>query len=441
MPLTKDQQQAADEFFQFLLSDEKEFIISGGAGVGKSYLLSHLHKDVMERYAQTCTLVGVPQKYKRAVFTATTNKAAEVLEKSIKEHVSTVHSYLGLRVQDDYSTGKTVLTKTSAYGPKKNVILFIDECSTINAELLSHIRECMHDSKIVYVGDHAQMAPVNEKLSQLYHSPVPFVYLKEVIRNAGTPALVHLCAQLRETVETGVFYALEGVPGVVDFLSAQQMQTELIQHFSNPTGDARILCYTNERVQLYNSFLRQARGQPEHFQAGETVVVAKNIASGQSSISVERQVTITKIDSVVLSAAIGDGISIKYREAEISYGYLGVASFHKVRIPEDPIAFQNAMKTLARTKQWSNYFQAKAQYADLRGMDACTVYKSQGSTYHTVFVDLEDIGSSYDASQVARMLFVAASRPTHRVCFYGNLPERYRGKEFYHEQVQQSAAV
>lgn len=441
MPLTKDQQHAADAFFHFLMSDDREFIISGGAGVGKSFLVSHLHKNVMERYAQTCKLIGVPQKYTKAVFTATTNKAAEVLEKSIQESVGTIHSYLGLKVQDDYSTGKQSLTPTSAYGVKKNTILFIDECSTINKELLGFIRECMQDSKIVYVGDHAQMAPVNETLSELYAAKVPFVYLKEVVRNAGTPSLMHLCAQLRETVETGIFYALESVPGVVDFLSPQQMQNELTQHFSNPTGDARILCYTNERVQLYNSWLRQMRGQPEHFQVGDKVVVAKAIAAGKSSISVERQVTITQIENTVLSASIGDGVSIKYREAEICFDYYGTPSFSKVRIPEDPIAFHNGMKVLAKTKQWSNYFQAKSQYADLRDMDACTVYKSQGSTYHTVFIDLEDIGTSYDAQQVARMLFVAASRPTHRVCFYGNLPERYRGKEFYHEQVQQSAAV
>src|SRR5690606_25117534 len=98
----------------------------------------------------------------------------------------------------------------------------IDEYSMIDSELKRIIHEGTHKCKIVYVGDHCQLNPVMESKSPIDRFSLPFYELTEPMRNAGQSALIDLCKQLRETVETGVFKPIQIVPGVIDHLTTQE---------------------------------------------------------------------------------------------------------------------------------------------------------------------------------------------------------------------------
>ena len=67
----------------------------------------------------------------------------------------------------------------------------------------------------------------------------------------------------------------------------------------------------------------------------------------------------------------------------------------------------------------------KETFPDLRAKDSCTVHKSQGSTYDTVFVDLGDLSVCRNPADAARLFYVAFSRARNRVVMYGNLAERF----------------
>ena len=82
--LNQGQKAAADAFFDFLLTDDKEFIISGPAGVGKTFLMSYIIDHTMTHYHKVCELMGIKPKYTEVQMTATTNKAADVLGQSVK---------------------------------------------------------------------------------------------------------------------------------------------------------------------------------------------------------------------------------------------------------------------------------------------------------------------------------------------------------------------
>lgn len=60
-------------------------------------------------------------------------------------------------------------------------------------------------------------------------------------------------------------------------------------------------------------------------------------------------------------------------------------------------------------------------WIDLRAAYACTINKSQGSTYDKVFIDLDDIRKCNSGEQIARMLYVAVSRARFHVYFTGDL--------------------
>jgi hypothetical protein len=426
------QAAAADKFFNFLLSEEDRFILSGGAGVGKTWLMGYFSDTMMQTYADACKVMGVDPSFDNVVFTATTNKAAEVLEHSTGKPVQTIHSYLGLKVKENFSTGKTTITKTHNYMVRDGVVLFIDESSMIDSELYDLIMKSFTNSKIIFVGDHAQMAPVNEASSKVYDD-IPenhFVFLDQPVRNANSPALIALCADLRDTVETGKFHSMDAVPGHVEYLSSLDMQTKLKEVFAaDPNPSARILSFTNSRVQDYNSYIRDIRGLTEQFSVGDIAVIASAYNRGKVSLSVEREMEIISIDTVPQSLGyqshFTDEKPLTYLEATVGPPGSGIEV--PVRIALDKPRWKEILKKLSSNKMWHDFFELKAACIDLRDKAACTVYKSQGSTYDTVFLDIGNIGTSFDAVQVARMLFVGASRSTTKVYLFGDLPPKYKG--------------
>tara|TARA_R110000850_G_scaffold233967_1_gene358809 strand:- start:13187 stop:14581 length:1395 start_codon:yes stop_codon:yes gene_type:complete len=432
--LNNGQEAASVAFAQFLFSDSPFFVISGPAGTGKTFLMNYLSNKGLQDYTDGCALIGIKPVYTETVFTATTNKAAEVLETSIGKPVQTIHSYLGLKVRENYKTGKTDIEKSNTWRVRSNKVVFIDECSMIDSNLFKFLLEGFTDSKIVFVGDHAQMAPVGETLSPIYTevSLGNFAALFEPVRNAGSPALIALCDQLRDTVETGIFKPMAEVPGVIDYLNDDQMEAAIMHEFQDLDPSARVLCYTNERVQMFNDHIRtDVRHRNDPLTPGDTVVVARAFQLGKTTLSVERELVISSVSEAKYNhdfdLILGEFGPLVY----VDVGFRGFSAN-----PDDgsqftlPVCLNTShldyvLKHYSSRKNWRDFYDLRNSFLDIRDKAACTVYKSQGSTYDTVFVDIGNIGTSFDAQQVARMLYVAVSRARTRVCFYGQLPARY----------------
>lgn len=428
--LNQGQQAAADGFFEFLLSDDKELIISGPGGVGKTFLMGWLIDRIMPQYHQACKMLGIEERYTEVQMTATTNKAAEVLGKATGRPVSTLHSFMALKPQGDFETGASKIVRTNAWKIHENLVLFIDEASMMDTPLRKATLEGTHNCKIVYVGDHCQLAPVMEPISPIYRDNLPFFELTEPMRNADQPALMHLCAQWRHAVETGEFYPIEIVPGVVDHFDDDQMQAEIDSAFVTPSPDRRILSYTNHQVGLYNSHVRDVRGLPEEYVVGDLLVNNNAMQIGKDMLRVEEEVEILaqapntdmiQLGKDKLGAAVE--LEVRYTDLKTTFGMVRRA----VPVPVNRDHFLALIKYFASVKNWPLYFKLKENYPDLRPRDACTLHKSQGSTYETSYIDLSNVATCHQADQVARMLYVGVSRARSRVVLYGQLPDKYGG--------------
>lgn len=426
--LNQEQQTAADGFFSFLFNDEKEMGITGPGGTGKTHLMGVMIDKIIPEYFQSCKLIGIPPLFDSVEMTATTNKAAEVLSLAAGKPTSTVQSFLNLKVQEDYSTGQSKLTKTRNWMVHERKILFVDEGSMVDTPLYNMVHEGTQGCKIVWVGDHCQMAPVMEPISPIYRVPMTIYHLTQPMRT-NVPELHALNQQLRTTVETGEFKPIKIVPGTIDWYTDQQMELAIQAHFSQQTLDARILAYTNKRVVEYNDHVRSLRNLPDEFTVGEQLINNTAIPLRRYMLSVEEEVEILSIKPKTTALWIdnfeGQDIEIEVYECDIR-NRLGM-TFTDVKLPKDRAHFTAILKWLSSRKNWPRYYDLKKQVLDLRQRDGSTVYKAQGSSLDTVFIDATNISTCHNPSQAARMLYVAASRARKHIVFYGELAQKYGG--------------
>lgn len=424
VPLNQGQKDAADGFFEFLFGKQKELIISGGGGNGKTYLMSHLIDEVMPQYLSTCKMMGIPPEYSDVQMTATSNSAAEVLAKATGRPTETIHSFMNLKVIDDHSTGRSLLTKGSGWKVYQNMIIFIDECSYIDTSLRTHITDGTQNCKIIYVGDHCQLAPVMEPISPIYLDDLPFFELTEPMRTKD-PFLQALNLQLRHTVETGEFLPIQIVPGVIDWLDDDMMELAVNTQFTQQTQDARILSYTNTRVVEYNEHIRTIRKLPHSFGKGEFLVSNTALRLNSLMLKIEEEVEIIEESPLTEMADVTSDIQLEFRRTTLQNRY--GTQYRDVMVPVDREYFTKLIKWFQKQKLWNRYFFLKNNFPDLRQRDAATVHKAQGSSYDTVFIDLGNLSTCHNSNQAARLLYVACSRARSRIIFYGQLAQKYGG--------------
>ena len=439
--LNADQEKAVDAVAAFIVGPEKEFFLTGGPGVGKTFTTRELAKVLPEVLKAYNISMGKTVPHMELYLTSTTNKAAAVLGEETGQQAVTIHSFLGVVPQTDYSTGKTNLRRNNRYKVHSNAMIFVDEASMIDRELYQILMEATDEScKIIYIGDKNQLPPVMEKISPavtLAEEANRHYEITTPVRNAGSPALQELCDNLREDIllertKDGLS-KWKNIPGSIEFINGNQLEV-LIEGLYGANGKikatdstlaCRILCYTNDAVIGYNDHIRQLRGMPSHPTAGEILVCNTHFELSRSeSFNVEEEVTIHGSYGPE-SVQIDDYNSLDAYILEVSSRFTGR---YTVKCPIDREAWKRLRSHYKKHKDWTKFYKLQEEWIDLRNREAATVYKAQGSTYDEVILIMNDLFSSRDINQLRRMLYVGASRAKNRVYVYDNgIHENKRG--------------
>lgn len=429
MSLNQGQQQAAEAFLQFLLDpDASEYILSGPAGVGKTFWLDHVCTDLFFKYKEISKALGLDAPYTGIELTATTNKAAAELQRATGWPTSTIHSFLRLRIQENYRTGTVDLKRARDWMVHQHKIIIIDEAFTMDSVLRKHLKESTYKCKIVYVGDHAQLGPVKEKECPLLRlQNTPFFELTEPMRtNIGD--LQKLNQQLRNTVLGAPFMPIKVVPGIIDWISDDgQMIQEIKQAFSSNDINARVLAYTNDQVNAFNDFIRESRGHKDMYEVGDVLICNTAIQLGKQFISAEEEVEIIQLHPEEFVGVFGEHDEVPVQMA-VQRAKLYVHGEELwTMLPTNRDHYAALVKHYGRVKDWTTYFSLKNTHPDLRPRDCLTIHKAQGSSYDTVYLDCENLSTCHQPAVVARLLYVAISRAKTRVVLYGNLAQKYGG--------------
>ncbi len=424
LPLNQGQQAGADAFTAFLFGPEKELVITGGPGVGKTHLLKHLVVAATQQYHDTCAIMGIRGDYQDIAVTATTNTAADILSQMTGWPTKTIHSFMNLKVTGDVLTGKSKLLPTKNWKVHENMIIFVDEASLVDRDLYEVIHEGTHKCKIIWIGDADQLRPVGSVGSPVFNRGIQTIELTEPMRNNTVPELMALVTQLRETVRSGEFKPIQAVPGIIDWVDDIGLE-EALKHFhTKQSFDHRVVAYTNSRVNLYNDHIRVQRGHTHAYHTGELVVSANAVigTNSETKISVEQKFEIIAVNGVD-DLDMGEDVKLKIQKIDLKARNGTI--LRDVRVPHEPEHYRDMLKYLSTNKHWSKFFTLSNTYAELRPHDAATAYKTQGNSHDSVIIDLSNIGSCHNADQVARMLYVAFSRAKYRVIMYGDLPAKY----------------
>jgi hypothetical protein len=426
MALTNDQQNASNDFLDFMVDPTKKYmVIEGSAGTGKSFMIKHIIETYEAQYKAHCMLLQ-QQPISRPVYvTATTNKAASVLNDFLVNYssqnlittggkVRTIHSLLGLKITNNRHTGKTYLSSTKSTRDFFNEIIIIDEASFIDDDLFKLLDKLTPvGCKILFIGDPYQLTPVNQKESIMHSLKCDRSILTDVVRNGGN--ILNVCMLFKEAVITGQLPSIPFDNTEVIRVDGPDFKKLIDQEYSQSNWTARdtdhckVLSWTNRRVQEYNSYIRNIKSLPEHFTDGETVITNNPIINSKTFAPVDSKVTIETIHSHHEKDSGMDGYWINLCE--------GTSSF----MPKNFSQQKAYLNKLAKNEDWPRYFNVKEHWFDLRSPYASSIHKSQGSTYDLVFIDLYDIMTNWNMDQIARLLYVAFSRAAKQVICYGNI--------------------
>lgn len=403
---------AKDAILKFIYDpNETAIILTGGAGTGKTSTISEVIKE-HAKLEKMDKVVDPTIKKLNWYITATTNKAKHALKKSMPHmEVNTIHSLIGLGM----FKGKLVVRRMpQVLDPS---IIVIDECSYVDNRLLFLIQEQLPNSKIIYIGDAEQLAPVGMDYAPVFKQGYEVLELTEPMRQVNAPHIAAYCAELKAYIKandkTAEFPTLE-LNDEMEHYSMAEFQDIVENVFVNQeqsTNDHRILSYSNKVVQAHNSNLFSIMHGRKDFQVGDTVLVNQYVCS----LKTDEQVTIKDISKVTGTKPELNG---KF------FTVVGDTTTVKVYSPDN---YKAADKELRRVIDDDlvvtprDYEYLYERLADLRPLYACTVHKSQGSTFDTVYIDLNPFKYVKDPIAMARLLYVAISRASRKVIMTGDI--------------------
>lgn len=457
---TNDQKCAYDSIIEFIDApfDPKDYkrALVGAAGTGKTYLVKALILNSSISYS----LIGLA---------APTHKACRVLGESIKINgvkVSTIQSDLGLRLNFDIEKFDPNHPPFDPRGKIKigNYKLYIvDESSMINRGLCTFLEKtCVTNKcKIIYIGDSSQLAPVGEKYSSAFKG-IKTSTLNQIVRQGDDNPVSYLLELLRYDIANKSYEFLKYIQRFRskfndDYTKGYQVCTpqEFNEIVYNNFNDealttnvdyAKVIAYTNAAVSAWNKYIRNsiiADANKSIITKNDLIISYTTIVNqfNECIIKNSEEYIIKDIVNYVDSTYQLRGFMIRFQAihgGDITTPLFVLDHSDNYTI-QKYIQISNSMITAAKNaraglkaQKWRDYFAFKESCLLLtnimapdgkimfgRDLDygfSLTSHKSQGSTFDTSLVDVNDIvydryGQPYtDAEEVNRRLYVACSR-------------------------------
>ncbi|MEO1672241.1 MAG: AAA family ATPase [Cyanobacteria bacterium J06631_2] len=421
--LTQAQQKALEKLKSFLRSDRSFFRLSGYAGTGKSFLICHLIE-----WLDDCGF--------EFVIAAPTNKAAKSLIQvgttvGINIDVKTVAQLLGQQPELNEETGEEEFTSSGNAEFDDYDVMIVDEFSMINRSNFEEIVQAIAttiETKVIFVGDEAQLPPVKEKQPMVAISDAidDTAILDQVVRYEGEIAVVAEQIRSKEKFSRRM-YPFETSEDQTIVCQPRQKWLETVTEFfqaddckANPDF-ARLLVWRNKTAGNANRYVRSRLWGKDApiFVPGDRLIARKplfRIRPGQKGknkwgVLINNSEECSVIDQPTIKQLSFDKIAYQYRSVPVKTD--GGFEVNLSVLTEQGERLRNEMtQDYVAKKQWNKYFDLSRTFDDVTYAYSLTVHKAQGSSIDYVFLDIEDMQGCPD---LQKMLYTALTRAKSRV--------------------------
>ncbi|AWG26964.1 ATP-dependent DNA helicase [Flavobacterium kingsejongi] len=450
-----------DLFFQqiahFVTNTNRDeiFVLKGYAGTGKTTVIATIVNHLQD----------IDKKF---VLLAPTGRAAKVIANYSQKPAFTIHK----KIYFPKAGGGGGVSFTKQPNKHKNTIFIVDESSMISdvntdssmfetASLLDDLIQYVYSGtncKMIFVGDTAQLPPVNmdvspalntETLGIHYNMDVQHIELDEVMRQEENSGILYNATELREIlksnfIDTFQFY-VRGFKDIVRLSDGYVIQDAINTAYSNyGVEDTAFIVRSNKRANQYNQQIRtRILDKESDLSTGDFLMVVKNnyfwlkesdeagfIANGDIIEVLEifkiqelyefkfATVKIRMVDYpnqkpfetvLLLDTISSESPSLTYEQSnklyqEVLLDYESEYSKYK--------KFQKV-----KANPYFNALQVKFSYA-------ITCHKSQGGQWNTVFIEQPYLPNGIDRDYI-RWLYTAVTRAKDKLYLIGFKDENF----------------
>jgi exodeoxyribonuclease-5 len=461
--LNEDQKSAFDSLVDFItdLNDDSIYVLKGWAGTGKTYTISLLVRYVLD-------VIQPTRLWYKVGVTGPTNKSVRVIRKatgisSSRVQFQTVHKILGLS-EKITSDGQQIFVNDGDFKPQIRTLklLIVDEVSMLNDDLFEELLKYRDKTKIIFMGDPAQIPPVGrpdcipfrDELLDGYR--IKTLNLRQIMRQKEGNPIIESSVKIRKNItnsNSGISSSnkLNQIGEGIEFINLNSPESRSsfrvilekyfkTDRFKDDPEYCKIIGWRNKTISSMNDLVRKVIYGEEALSSkiliGEKLIANSPILEKDTIIfntNDEFTVESFEVESEDLRFKVSDHpdddpypISLKHYEALVSYLDEDDDLVRRtIRIlhedsEEEFKKLANILKLRAinkkgKDKSWLVYYNFLRRYADVMYGYSITCHKAQGSTYDTVFLLEDDIDVNWNIIERNRIKYTAYTRSSRKL--------------------------
>ncbi len=297
--LTDEQKELVRRLLRFIDSDKKVFIVKGYAGTGKTSIMFGLVKH-FGVHNHPFTLM------------ASTGRAAKVMAEKARFPAGTVHATIYAMVLTELMSKSEnpefrISFRLKMPNFNRKLVFFVDESSMLSnhiqsggilaygsGRLIDDLFAFAGKGKVVFIGDPAQLPPVNTKFSaalssdylkKIFDLEVEEFELKQVMRYKKTSGIYFNTTYLRHTIYSGQFPQLSIKTSDFDDMQVYYHDNDLVKKYYETIktlglDSAIYITLSNKQAAIVNNKVRNhlwgSKSMSQLLKSGESVMVVRN---------------------------------------------------------------------------------------------------------------------------------------------------------------------
>lgn len=401
MELTKCQENAYNSFKDRLDGKHnKHLVINGEGGTGKTYLAKKIIKLAEER-----GLRGI-------ILSAPTHQSRKILTEQSGYEASTIHSIL--KISPTTYEDVQIFEQCKIPDLSECDLLICDEVSMYDDDLFDILMKTIKSHTIIIgLGDKEQFEPVrgesvsyNKNTISKFFTDERFIQLELVENKRNGGALLEVCRSVRNG--NTITHNIKDRSGVyiVDSLNTFLKMYFVFVKTPEDLFENRIVSYSNKIVDDLNKVARKhlyGDGKDpiikgEYLVLQEPVVkkfkynrktYSETVYNNGEDVRVER---VTKVRETLKSRNFSDlevdfyRIDVVSLETSVRYNLCVITDENEdIKVASYLNDLSNFYRNNKYKSHWADFWKNKGMFTKVKALPACTIHKSQGSTFKRVF--------------------------------------------------------